>query len=268
MTGTLSKGALIGRGRTADVYAWGETQALKLLHTGWPRDEAELEAERTAAAHAAGAPAPAVHGLVEVEGRFGILFDRADGPSLAGRTLASPWQLPGAARLQAELQARLHDCRPTGLPAQRARLIRKIESARPLPPALRAAALGALAALPDGDSLCHGDFHPENIVLTARGPQVLDWVDATAGQPLADAARSLLLLSLPAAGDTVLTRLALILWRRLYLRRYCQLRRAAPQAVQAWLLPVAAARLAEDIPEEIPAVLALLERLARRYKGV
>lgn len=40
------------------------------------------------------------------------------------------------------------------------------------------------------------DFHPDNVLLAARGPVIIDWPDATRGQPLADVARTSLLLRL------------------------------------------------------------------------
>ena len=49
-----------------------------------------------------------------------------------------------------------------------------------------------LAGLPDGDQLCHGDFRPDNLVLTASGPVVLDWMTATRGVPVADVVRTLM----------------------------------------------------------------------------
>src|SRR3546814_7594415 len=57
-------------------------------------------------------------------------------------------------------------------------------------------ALPILDALPDGDRLCHGDYHPGNVIETAGGPVVIDWPAVTRGHPDADYARTLLLLRL------------------------------------------------------------------------
>jgi aminoglycoside phosphotransferase (APT) family kinase protein len=113
--------------------------------------------------------------------------------------------------------------------------------------------------------LCHGDFHPDNIVLSARGPVILDWVDAARGHPLADVARTALLMqhaALPAhMPGRSLIEAGRALWYRLYLRRYCQLRSVSPGQVKAWLLPVAAARLSEGIAEEEQLLLGLIKRI-------
>ena len=46
---------------------------------------------------------------------------------------------------------------------------------------------------PERPALCHGDFHPFNVMLSPRGPIVIDWNNAHIGNPLEDVA----LLSAP-----------------------------------------------------------------------
>jgi uncharacterized protein (TIGR02172 family) len=261
---TAKLGARIGQGRTAEVFAWGEDRALKLYYPGWPAAAAEAEYRQAQAVFESGAPAPAVDGVVEVDGRFGVVLERVDGLSLLNHTTARPWTIFHSAWLMAELHARLHACRPSGLPAQRERLQRKIQEAHPLPEALKQAALRALAQLPDDSVLCHGDFHPDNIVRATHGPVILDWTEAACGHPLADVARTTLMMRhaalpphLPGRRLIVAGRL---LWYLLYLHRYCQLRSVSLKQVEAWLLPVAAARLSEGIPEEEALLLRLILR--------
>lgn len=261
----IEPNSLIGRGRTADVFRWSDGHALKLYHAGWPVDAAKREQQLAKAVHEAGAAAPAVGDMVQVDGRHGILYERVDGSSLLNHTTARPWTIFHSAHVMAELHAHMHALHPSGLPTQRARLQNKIDDARPLPDTLKQAALKALAQLPDDSALCHGDFHPDNIVLSTRGPIILDWVEASCGHPLADVARTTLMMQHAAVPPHVpgrrLIEAGRMLWYHLYLRRYCQLRSVLPKQVEAWLLPVAAARLSENIPEEEAQLLRLIQRL-------
>src|SRR5215471_10254672 len=59
--------------------------------------------------------------------------------------------------------------------------------------------LTRLANMPEGDRLCHGDFHPINVLGEISRPVVIDWPDACSGDPAADVCRSYLLLRLHAA---------------------------------------------------------------------
>ena len=126
------------------------------------------------------------------------------------------------------------------------------------------ATTAALAELPSGGAACHGDLHPDNVVLTARGPVVLDWPELSAGHPLADVARTSLMLRIASPADGRLG-LALRAGRRLlhaaYLRRYLKLTGRRAEELAPFLLPVAGARYAYLIDDERRALLAILERL-------
>ena len=64
----MIKGPLIGQGLTAEIYAWGDGQVLKLYHTGLSEEWIRREAEVTRIAHGAGLAAPAVGPVVEIDG--------------------------------------------------------------------------------------------------------------------------------------------------------------------------------------------------------
>jgi uncharacterized protein (TIGR02172 family) len=251
----MSKGALIGKGRTADIYAWGDDSVLKLFHAGRSSGEAAYEAKIASAVHASGAASPALLDTVEFEGRQGLIYERIHGPSLAEVLRHSPWQLPRLARAFARLQASMHRRTASDLPSQRQCLSRKIEAASPLPSELKERALQALSHLPDGNVLCHGDFHPENIIMSPRGPVTIDWVDATRGNPLADVARTSLILSaahlyLPANPGSLAVRFIIAAFHRIYLAHYVRATNTQERQIRVWRGPVAAARLEEAISIE------------------
>src|SRR5690242_8522079 len=80
MQGSL--GEKIGGGAMADVHAWAPGQVVKLFKAGVSQQLAWHEARMTRAVFAAGFPAPEVLGEVTLEGRFGIVLPRLDGPTL------------------------------------------------------------------------------------------------------------------------------------------------------------------------------------------
>ena len=83
MQGSL--GEKIGEGVFADVHAWAPGQVVKLFKAGIPRRVGQHEAQMTRAVFAAGGPAPEVFGEVTLDGRFGIVLPRLDGPTLLQR---------------------------------------------------------------------------------------------------------------------------------------------------------------------------------------
>jgi aminoglycoside phosphotransferase (APT) family kinase protein len=268
---TTEKGPMIARGRTAEIFLWKDNQVLKLFLDWCPVHWAEHEARVTQAVHEAGLPAPAVEGIVDVDGRPGIIFERVEGPSMLGELTTKPWKLVQFARTLAELQAAMHSLEAPELPSQQGKLENDIRAAVALPAETKESVLEALAALPGGSVICHGDFHPGNIVMSARGPIVIDWITTTQGSSLADVARTSLLLRQGEVPSFIAGRWLInsgrALFRSIYLKRYLRLRPGSPQQIAAWQLPVAAARLAENIPEEEPRLLALVEESLRRISS-
>ncbi|MFF6792986.1 phosphotransferase [Streptomyces filamentosus] len=96
-------GALLGRGRTADVYAVGDDGAWVLRRYRDGGDTAR-EAALMGRLAEAGCPVPAVREAAGAD----LVLERLRGPSLAEAVLAGAWTPEGAGRLLAELLARLH----------------------------------------------------------------------------------------------------------------------------------------------------------------
>lgn len=242
----------IAYGRTAEIYAWGEDQVLKLFYDWFSLENIEYEAQIGRAVHASGAPAPAVGELVQVNGRNGLLYQRIAGENMFEHLQRKPWRVFSCARLMADLLTALHHSTlAMEIPAQRPQLVYSIGHAPALPEALRQKALAALENLPDGNSICHGDLHPMNIVLNAQGGIIIDWIAASRGNPLGDLARSTIIL-LGAAAHQV-PNPALKAFVRMFhsrvVRAYFRQNPGGQAEYRRWLPVMAAARLNEQIPE-------------------
>jgi uncharacterized protein (TIGR02172 family) len=257
----------IAIGFTAEIYAWRGGQVLKLFNQGIPRATVVYEANLAGAVHTAGLPVPAVGGIIELDGRFGLEYEQVEGPSMLDVVLRRPWHYQQLARKLAELQAEMHQLSVPGLPSQRDTLEHKIRNAKPLPEKLRQAALERLDGLPKQARLCHGDFHPGNIMLTQHGAVIIDWIDASSGSPLLDIARSTLLFGggplPPGTARAGLVWLVRRLFYRVYLDRYCQLCPLDRKELAHWLPVAAAARLSENIPGDEQRLLSIANKLMR-----
>jgi aminoglycoside phosphotransferase (APT) family kinase protein len=270
-------GPLLGRGRTADVYASGEGRVIKLFHADRPSQAVERERSIAELLNTLRVPVPRYEGALRVGDRTGLIFERIDGDSMLKSFSRRPWLAPRLARQLAELHHALHAHTAPDLPRQRGYLQSMIERAPGLLEVTRLLALEGLERLPDGDRLCHGDFHPDNVVLSRRGFVVLDWMTATRGVPAGDVARSLLLLEIAALPAETPRFVAVVInairrvFARHYWRRYATLSGLRRADLEPWRLPLLAARLSEAPPEvERERVLTLLSSLSScsRKKGV
>ena len=270
---TLDTLERIGVGRTAEIFAWDGGRALRLFRTGASETYAIREMNAFRCANEAGLPCPGVHpsddehGLVRIGDRLGFVMDRVDGPSMLGRLSRRPWLLVRYARRLAALHLSVHNKEAPALPSQRERFRAAIERLRDdLGDEMADRIRRALDALPDGRVVCHGDFHPDNVLLGEAGETIIDWGPATSGSAAADVAWTVYLFRHAGypPGTAWWQRLVIFLLRRAFFAVYKRAyERGAPfgwSEVRAWAPVNAAVRLGDGIPEERSFLLAFLHK--------
>ena len=264
----MKKGPLMGTGRTAEIFAWGDDRILKLFMDWCPHSWAEREERLSRIVYEAGLPVPAVEGIIEVNGRSGIIFERITGrsmPDLIMNEMASnPEEIPRYGEILAELHTSIHSLEIPNLPSLRDMIERGIQNAKSLSEDSRSRILHVLDQMEDGTTLCHYDFHPFNIIMSPRGPIVIDWMTTSQGNPHADIARTLLISQ--GFQHSIPTNLHSTLRSFIdrYLTRYSEIREISLEELKIWRLPIAAARMNEDIPYEREWLLSIVsEELMR-----
>jgi tRNA A-37 threonylcarbamoyl transferase component Bud32 len=261
---TIAVGTLpFAEGRTAEIYAWEPGYILKLYREWCPGHWVEHEARVARTICAAGINSPAVKDIVEVMGRRGIVYERVEGVSMLVEMSTRPWTILRHARELAELQASYIGLSIPGLESYRSSLGGAILNTTQLPEDLRRKALNYLSMLPDENTLCHGDFHPGNVLMTPRGPVIIDWMTACAGSPWADVARTIILITVGPKGDSKqLSPLLRLFVRVFYVAYFDRIKQLIPEKEhehERWLPAVAAARLNEEIKPEREALIAIVQ---------
>lgn len=241
----------IDEGGTAEIFTDEAGRVLKLFREEFPEAGVRSEYAKSEWAYAQGLPSAKPLGLTESGGRQGMLLEHLPGESLLARLQREPHTAQDAASKFAAYQVRLNTRAADTLgDNQRERLVQRIGWTDQLGEDERRAVLAELEHLPDGDRLCHGDFHPGNIMENGADWHVIDWIDANCGHPLYDAARTLLLLGFgtEVGGPRGSMEEAAEIFRSVYMRTYAELSGFGAADIERWMLPVAAARLVEPIP--------------------
>ncbi len=235
------------------MHEFGNDAVAKVPLPDTPEAWIRIEAGYAAAVHQAGAPVPEFLGFGEHEGRTITIYRRAFGELMWDAVLDQPERADDHARRLVGLQELLASLvPPIVLPAQVDRLRSKIRiAARFADPDLE----DALDEIPSVQRvvLCHGDLHPSNVILSADGPMVVDWFDASRGDPIGDIARSTILLASNSAADH------LVGARHDLMARLCAAYiDAAANAfgfdratLERWRAVAAAARVAELLPAAV-----------------
>ena len=196
-------GPKLAEGRDSEIYEHGPGRVLRVARDGRSL-VGEAEVMRYVRSH--GYPCPDVHDA----GDGYLVMDRLEGPTLMDTLGRPPFPLRRSGHLLAELHHRLHEI--------------------PAPPGLRTAPL-------PGDRLVHRDLHPMNVMMTADGPVVIDWANASAGDPAFDVADTWVLFACGSPPTSGIDRLIVPIGRRILLRSFLarvdepRARRAIPAAV-------------------------------------
>jgi aminoglycoside phosphotransferase (APT) family kinase protein len=148
-------GRPLAAGRSANVYDLGGGRILRRYHDRSRSAEQEAKIISWAGEH--GVPVPEVF---DADGPD-IVMERVDGPTMLADLARCPWRLFRHAASLARLQQQVH--------------------AAPRLDGLR-------APFGDGGVLLHLDLHPDNVLMSARGPVLIDWEGAGRGPAEADLA--------------------------------------------------------------------------------
>ena len=264
---TFSQGELrlIGEGAEAQILELQDGRVLKLLRARGRVERVAYEVAALDAARSAGLQVPEAFEQVTVNGRPGIVMKRLRGTDLLSVLGRKPWLVFRTGRLTGELHARINAARgPASLPRVKDVAQEILASLARREPAVQLEWIQrVLERLPDGEALCHGDFHPGQLMLSDGECVAFDWAGAKRGDPLFDYARTRVLLTIgePPPGTSLLLRFVAKVGRRLLISSYARSyeRNAAEPVdrarVRQWTVVNLAVRLFENIPGERPRLL-------------
>jgi aminoglycoside phosphotransferase (APT) family kinase protein len=194
--------------------AWRLPLVLRVKADAARAGEAQREADVQAWAADRGYPAPRVLAVMapgELLDLPAQVMERAPGPMLLDHLRRRPWQTPRRMGQLAELQARLHRLPVDGFPAGEDLLGQRLRLSRLVAPQLGDPALVRALEQVEGlgdrlrdapPSVCHGDFHPLNVLVDRQEPAVIDWTDAGVGDRHGDVARTLVLFEMASVAAT------------------------------------------------------------------
>jgi len=235
-------GEKIGAGQSAVIYARDGIVA-KVYREGQPRKQVFQEAFTLAVVTDMGIPAPRVYGVETFLGRTTLLMDQVRGDSLLDIMQKSPEKADECMDKVVELQVAMHKVQSTEFRPIKLVLVGNILASPGLTTEEKDRLVKILSGLPDGFSICHGDFHHGNILVDNGNCRIIDWAEVAVGDPAADAARTYMDLLLGSRDDA-----------ERYLAKYCAASGKTRDEILAWL-PVTAGSMYGYFQEGLKKIL-------------
>lgn len=258
-------GEVIAYGRTAELFAYGNDHVLKLFRKGIPSQIINEEFRISSIVYHSGMPIPEPDKIMEVNDRTGIVYQRVTGDTMLKIISKKLWFINKESIRMARLHTEIHRQNVSDLPDQKSILKFQIEQAPILTTEEKERVINDLVNLQEDTKLCHGDFHPDNIIV-GNTEWIIDWMTGVQGNPAGDVARTVLLLKYGTMPDETPKVLVWLIGRvrkqilNTYISHYIKSSNMKYEEIDNWLVPIAAARLNEWIPEREKQVLVHLIR--------
>jgi len=194
-------------------------------------------------------PTAMCYELIQENGRYGIILDKITGISMMKYMAENPMKSMEQAKKLAILHSSIHAIQNPGLSQNKDQLCQRIDEVSIISNLEKNKIIQYLKKLPDGNSLCHGDFHPENVLLSNKNDFIIDWMTATQGSQCSDVAHTDLLLRYGVSPEDkhgieqFITNMVRNKFADIYINTYIKKTNVHQESIKAWKLPHMASML-------------------------
>jgi aminoglycoside phosphotransferase (APT) family kinase protein len=191
----LEKLKMLAQGGQAEIYEVEDNRVLRVLRDSKDEENLKNEIEILKALKYKGLTVPEVYGFTMIGDRPASIVERIYGDTMLKHIQKNPMKMKSYAKILAKLHSELLCMREDiklSHSRQRASYLIKLSSA--LNNSQKEFVYAVLEELSEGDSICHGDFHPGNILMQDNLYYLIDWFGAYKGPAIADIAHTYLLM--------------------------------------------------------------------------
>ncbi|WP_228550172.1 aminoglycoside phosphotransferase family protein [Salinibacillus xinjiangensis] len=258
-------GRKIGEGANAEVFEWeNDVKVVKLAKSNINETDLQREFTNNLTMWSLGLPVPQPYELVELDHRLGIVYERIYGKTLRERFFEHLIQATNTnlttfdlndVQLSAHILGKVHNnsLSHNEIPSQQREFLKKqILSIDYLTKDEKKDVLDILNGLPQKNKICHGDANPNNIIIRNEEAVLIDWMNATNGNPEADLAEFIIMIRyavLPANIPTSAVELFDFIREKIikeFMEEYTRLTGTTYEEVDPWIIPIAARKLSSD----------------------
>lgn len=227
--------------KNKDIYIDGNT-VVKLFVPSHPKSNILNEALNQARVEeSSNLNIPKLVEIKKIGERWALISEYIEGKTISQLMKEEPQNFDKYLNLFVRVQLTILNNQVPLLNRIKEKFTRKLENATNIDENTKYELLQRLEGMKNYNELCHGDYHPSNVIVQSDGTvYVIDWSHVTQGCAEADAARTYLLFSIDGKEDLAES----------YLNLFCEKSSIPKQTVQRWIPIVAATQMTKQIPEE------------------
>ena len=181
---------IIARGNTAEVFEYEEEKICKLFYDGYSTTAIQREYNNALCMLENKLPVPRAYKIVNIQNRTGIIYDKLYGGPILDKIIEGE-DIDKLLNKMCKLHNFILSCHTKKVLSYKEFLRYFAEKDSKSSRILR-----LIDDLPEGDNLCHGDFHPNNIWINLDGSEtIIDFMNVCHGPWQYDVARTYFLIS-------------------------------------------------------------------------
>lgn len=179
--------------------------------------------------------------VTKVEDRWALVSEYVEGKTISELMKEFPEKIDHFLDLFVKVQLVVLENEVPMLNRIKEKFREKLENCDNIDENIKYELLQRLEGMKNHKRLCHGDFHPSNVIVQENGcVYVIDWAHVTQGNASADAARTYLLFCMDGKEELA----------NKYLDLFEKMSGIKKREVQRWIPIVAATQMTKKIPEE------------------
>jgi uncharacterized protein (TIGR02172 family) len=262
----------IAAGGQAEIYDLNNGKVLRLLYKKEDKYLIDYEFKSLQIVKRNGLFVPDVFEIVDVNDRPGLIMEKIDGITMTKLFQIKPTSLFKKVKELSVIHFKLNKIKaPEGFMDLKKRIKFLVEKSSFINSEKKDFVSNILEQLPDGDKLCHGDFHPGNIIIKNNKPYIIDWCGVTKADPIADVAHTYLIFkNMPRLPNSSfvsfrIMKLAGYLASKTYLKSYND--KIDTNIFSKWLLVRAAERTFYGEPSEKQSLVRFIDKCYADFKN-
>jgi len=224
---------------TKTIYRDGDKK-IKLFRPGYLKSDVLNEALNQARIEEVDLNTPKLLEVTMINDQWAIVSEYIEGKTLHELMEENPDKMNEYIDYFVDLQIKIHSQKCPLLTKLRDKMFRKI-SLTDFDLNIKFELQTHLDGMPRHNKVCHGDFRPDNVIITPDGvPYIIDWSHVTQGNASADVARTYLITILTGKKEIA----------EYYINTFCAKTNTERKYVEKWLRIVAASQSVKGNAEE------------------